>query len=111
MDKYGIKNVRGGSFCRVRLKESEISTLKTMIKGSTGGCCYLCGIKGHYANDCDYQEDECNEEDKYEEYEDDEIFEDDDNEESDCFDEDDDKLESISFDEEEFDVEEYSEDN
>lgn len=31
MEKYGINNVRGGSFCQIKLSDINISTLKQMI--------------------------------------------------------------------------------
>lgn len=51
MEKYGITNVRGGSFCEIRLTESNILTLKQMIKSSSDKC-FICGLSGHYAKEC-----------------------------------------------------------
>jgi hypothetical protein len=51
MEKYGITNVRGGSFCEIKLTGSNIITLKQMIKNTTDKC-YICGLDGHYANQC-----------------------------------------------------------
>ena len=51
MNKYGIENVRGGSFCNIELSKSETEVINKMIKGSTDKC-YNCGESGHYASNC-----------------------------------------------------------
>ena len=51
MEKYGINNVRGGSFCEIKLSDNNIITLNQMIKGVTDKC-YICGKLDHFANDC-----------------------------------------------------------
>ena len=56
MEKYGINNVRGGTFCELKLNKDNIETIKKMINGSTDKC-YICGENGHFAKDCN---DECN---------------------------------------------------
>ena len=38
MDKYGIDNVRGGSFTKVILEYSQIKTINTMIKSNNDKC-------------------------------------------------------------------------
>jgi hypothetical protein len=51
MEKYGILNVRGGSFCEIKLSDTNISTLNQIIRGVTDKC-YICGRNDHFANDC-----------------------------------------------------------
>ena len=51
MDKYGINNVRGGSFVSIKLKKSEIEILKKMSTG-TNNRCFICETAGHFAKDC-----------------------------------------------------------
>ena len=51
MEKYGINNVRGGSFCEIKLRDDNIITLNQMIKSITDKC-YICGKDDHFANDC-----------------------------------------------------------
>lgn len=51
MDKFGIDNVRGGSFCEEILSDSNRKTLNQMNK-SVNDQCFKCGKKGHFAKDC-----------------------------------------------------------
>jgi predicted GIY-YIG superfamily endonuclease len=50
MKKYGIDNVRGGSFCQIELDEEHINTINRMINGSTDKC-YKCG-GDHFSSFC-----------------------------------------------------------
>jgi cellular nucleic acid-binding protein len=51
MLKYGIENVRGGSFCTIWLSEPVERQLTTELRAATNAC-YRCGQVGHYANQC-----------------------------------------------------------
>lgn len=63
MKKYGVENVRGGSFCRVMLTSSEKNIIQQLLRGSDDAC-FKCGERGHFARDCiayepwSHQEDE-----------------------------------------------------
>lgn len=52
MQKYGIDNVRGGSYCSVNLSLEQKSMLSREIKHAEN-LCFKCGGVGHYCKDCD----------------------------------------------------------
>jgi predicted GIY-YIG superfamily endonuclease len=51
MDKYGVDNVRGGSYTQVVLGKSSKEQLTKMSNG-TNDRCFTCGKQGHFAKDC-----------------------------------------------------------
>ena len=52
MDKFGIDNVRGGSYSTPVLDDCTINQL-VKISNSVNNRCYTCRKYGHYANKCD----------------------------------------------------------
>ena len=53
MDKYGIDNVRGGSYCQIELDEHQRVTLMRE-EIATHDKCHKCGHIGHFAAQCPY---------------------------------------------------------
>ena len=82
MIKYGIQNVRGGSYVELELSEFHISALQMEIWNATD-CCSQCGRDNHWVNDCYARTDVNGKAIEYEDNEDDEGDEDDDNEDDD----------------------------
>jgi hypothetical protein len=51
MNKYGIGNVRGGTYSRLILPDYQIKTLKDQLS-TIRGICYYCGSFNHFISDC-----------------------------------------------------------
>jgi len=51
MNKYGIDNVRGGSFCKIHLDTATIGVITNMLRG-TNNKCLKCGSDSHFAKEC-----------------------------------------------------------
>ena len=53
MEKYGINNVRGGSYCQITLDKVSVASIKREIRGANDKC-NKCGKSGHFASKCPY---------------------------------------------------------
>ena len=51
MAKYGIQNVRGGSYSKINLSETAISFLSKELRGCSDRC-FECGSENHFISDC-----------------------------------------------------------
>jgi predicted GIY-YIG superfamily endonuclease len=55
MKKYGIQNVRGGSYTQLELPEDSVQSIEKEITGNADKC-YKCQKYGHFARNCSYEE-------------------------------------------------------
>lgn len=69
MSKYGIENVRGGSYVQIELSEFHKDTLNMEIWGAKN-LCSQCGRQGHFVKDCYATKDITGKNIEYEEEED-----------------------------------------
>ena len=51
MAQYGIDNVRGGSYCQIRLTDEMKRVLENELRASENKC-YHCGEGGHFVSNC-----------------------------------------------------------
>jgi len=51
MDKFGIENVRGGSYCKINLDDYQLKALKLELK-TANNLCFKCGTYGHFVSEC-----------------------------------------------------------
>ncbi len=51
MSKFGIQNVRGGSYSNINLNKSQVNSLKIELK-TASNLCYRCGVSGHFSKNC-----------------------------------------------------------
>ena len=51
MNQFGIENVRGGAFIRIKLPEHQLKTLQDILDSENGNC-FICHQPDHYANKC-----------------------------------------------------------
>ena len=51
MDKYGDRNVRGGTYCRITLTEDDKRDIDRQLNGDEDNC-MNCGKPGHFVRDC-----------------------------------------------------------
>jgi predicted GIY-YIG superfamily endonuclease len=75
MFKYGIDNVRGGSYVTTELSAAQHTALQTEFR-SARGLCTRCGRSGHFVKDCyaHVEEEESEEESEEEESEEEGCF-------------------------------------
>jgi|UniRef100_A0A6C0F0T2 cellular nucleic acid-binding protein len=53
MLKYGIENVRGGTYTQIELTENQIQSITYELRGAMDEC-LKCGKKGHFVAECVY---------------------------------------------------------
>jgi len=63
MKKYGVENVRGGSYTQMDLPDELVKAIR-MESCATADTCYKCNLAGHFANKCPGVDEE---EEEYEE--------------------------------------------
>ncbi len=51
MERYGIENVRGGSYTKINLNDYQLRALEIEFR-TANDLCFKCGITGHFASEC-----------------------------------------------------------
>lgn len=51
MDKFGIENVRGGSYTKINLVHYQLMALEIELK-TANDLCYKCGKSSHFSSEC-----------------------------------------------------------
>lgn len=51
MSEYGVDKVRGGTFSRVVLPQSDLDAIERMMRGASDRC-FHCGQPGHFVSQC-----------------------------------------------------------
>lgn len=54
MDKYGINNVRGGSYSQIELPDNTVDLLEREVNHANKKCLF-CGKSGHFVKQCPYK--------------------------------------------------------
>lgn len=54
MDKYGINNVRGGSYSQIKLPNNTVDLLEREVNHANQKCLF-CGKSGHFIKQCPYK--------------------------------------------------------
>jgi hypothetical protein len=58
MNKYGIDNVRGGSYVTIKLSKHSVESIEKELLTSNNKC-FNCGLPDHYAKNCEEKKYSC----------------------------------------------------